>query len=516
MKKILIILIAFALLMLPCQAYSAGFCGSWGSNGSNPWVVSSDAGGTPSCAQADVKACVEDVAAEGDTVNVPGGCSDTWNTMGSCVGYSNMNGAICMDTGISLVGGYGGGITSITSGASNECAYNYGLVVLYSTNWNGVAQTYEVSNFSFVSDANIIFRLGAGTAPFTQQNLKIHDIIQTDEAETSCKGGFIFNKGGFWGVVYDNNIDVPYPIANSFAGNDSWWANAPQNEITLGSDDALYYEDNVFAIGLESSSSSALMNGEYAPRYVARYNTITDVNYGDSLFDFHGEQSTPMAAGFFFEVYGNNYTPDNSGNATDYLSQRSGRGKVFFNNINMQASSLTPKFDIGNSASICPPNYPELKMTQDSYYFRNREDYTSDLININVGVTKIDDCAGQDNWPTDGRDVFDDNSSPGVDCGSALPGTCTVGEGYWLTTDTTMCTDLTNYVGANPTVAISGTFYKCTSTNVWTSNYTPYTYPHPLRINNKGIANKPAAKIFITGGSPEVTHEGGMREVIRE
>jgi len=34
--------------------------------------------------------------------------------------------------------------------------------------------------------------------------------------------------------------------------------------------------------------------------------------------------------------------------------------------------------------------------------------------------------------------------------------------------------------GASAAYPINGTLYKCTSTNTWTSYYTPYTYPHPL------------------------------------
>jgi hypothetical protein len=43
---------------------------------------------------------------------------------------------------------------------------------------------------------------------------------------------------------------------------------------------------------------------------------------------------------------------------------------------------------------------------------------------------------------------------------SAIPTTCTAGVGYWATDQTTL--------------------YTCGAGNVWSSYYTPYTYPHPL------------------------------------
>jgi hypothetical protein len=73
------------------------------------------------------------------------------------------------------------------------------------------------------------------------------------------------------------------------------------------------------------------------------------------------------------------------------------------------------------------------------------------------------------------------NLTSGVGCGTLanLPASCTTGVGYWATDQS--CSDLTGTVGVNPTTPISGTLYKCTSTNTWAAFYTPYTYPHPLR-----------------------------------
>ena len=79
------------------------------------------------------------------------------------------------------------------------------------------------------------------------------------------------------------------------------------------------------------------------------------------------------------------------------------------------------------------------------------------------------------------------NGTSGVGCGTlaSRPATCTTGVGYWATNQS--CTDLTGMVGTNPADPISGTLYKCTATDTWTSYYTPYTYPHPLRTEASDV-----------------------------
>jgi len=49
------------------------------------------------------------------------------------------------------------------------------------------------------------------------------------------------------------------------------------------------------------------------------------------------------------------------------------------------------------------------------------------------------------------------------------PSSCTTGVAYWATDQGTW-----NNGGTG------GVLYKCTSTNIWSLLYTPYTYPHPL------------------------------------
>jgi hypothetical protein len=138
---------------------------------------------------------------------------------------------------------------------------------------------------------------------------------------------------------------------------------------------------------------------------------------------------------------------------------------------------------------VNPTTSSESQDINNTYIWRNRLNTTGSILTtvldgsgFHEGLTM--DCTaygGYSDVPKRGRDWFDDTGTSLVGCGTlaSLPVTCTIGVGYWATNQS--CSNLTGMVGKNPSSPISGTLYKCTSTNTWTAYYTPYTYPHPLR-----------------------------------
>jgi hypothetical protein len=97
------------------------------------------------------------------------------------------------------------------------------------------------------------------------------------------------------------------------------------------------------------------------------------------------------------------------------------------------------------------------------------------------------------------RDWYKEASSfnGAVGTGSGLfanrPATCTTGVAYWATDEGEW--DSTN--GATP----DGRLYVATATNTWTLAYTPYAYPHPLRVDASPDTTPPTVTSATVNGA---------------
>jgi hypothetical protein len=450
MNKILI-----SLIIILCPVWLWAACTS---SSPTTWTC------TASSTAAQINTCISG-ATTGDVINVGAG-TNTW-------------GQINITKPVTLVGA---GVGNTVIAGSGEI-----LIRIYPSDWSDTTHLYRVSGFSFnLNTTSVGVLIGGDTLSsyktYTTNTPSLPKVrIDHNRFYNSTDGTIkaIENRCHMSGVVDNNTFDsLGYPIRNDTQGgvasiNSMWQYVYPY--WALGNQLNIYYEDNTFTNNpYPGESFSVVMDGQYGARYVARYNTITLPTGYDfaPLFDQHGEFGGDMRAGFGTEVYGNLAT--NGGG--DIIASRGPRDISFFNQAATGAGAT-----VRVQQDACPADPYALDMySHDTYIFRNRNGATGTLFGYAVTRT-TSNCLGFGTLPTAGREFFTDSTTPAVGCGTLanLPGTCTVGQGYWATSQS--CTNLTGMVGVNPSTPISGTLYKCTATNTWTEWYSPYTYPHPLR-----------------------------------
>jgi len=232
------------------------------------------------------------------------------------------------------------------------------------------------------------------------------------------------------------------------------------NALTPGSPNALYIEDSTFSNPSGDIWGGACVTQGYdGARIVGRKNTLKAV-----MFEAHGNPG--WVGTRWWEYYDNTFT-----NAA--ICNRAGSG-IIFNNTGTMGFMM-----LGEEDSGYPAPY-QIGMGQGgtssfpAYVWSNPVapslNASGLCANVQSGMVQLN------------RDVFYPSS------GTTLPGTCTVGQGYWKT-DAGGNWDTTNGT------ANDGALYKCTSANQWELYYTPYTYPHPLQLGTGGdtTAKKPAA-----------------------
>jgi hypothetical protein len=418
------------------------------------------------CGKDEVLAAINSASA-GDTVNVPSGIC-TWSD------------GIDITKGLNLMGA---GIDKTIIKASGGI-----LLLQYNPSDYNLNAPFRLSGFTFdMGGTGSGIYVGTSESPYkpgpAQTKIRIDHNRWTNGDDLTAHAIWIF--GAMYGVA-DHNVfdDIVYPMKGdpqlsgvNYGGQWSWntWS------LTFGkADDNFYFEDNNISLNPEpGTGQNILTDCQYSGRYAYRYNTITQSGDGQSLFDMHGNQGggttdvNAMWSCFGGELYGNHLNIGADGGK--FLHARGGEALAFNNNFN-GAGSASIDVTEQHADSEEPTTNPEPQHVHDSYYWNNRRNLNGPLISL--GITNVIGgvpMQNQDFW----TDITDAGAA-GVFCGppGARPTTCTVGQGYWATSQS--CTDLIGMVGSQPATPISGTLYRCTAANTWTAFYTPLPYPHPL------------------------------------
>lgn len=409
-----------------------------------------------SCSRTDVGAAVS-AASIGDTVTVPAG-NCTWSS------------PLSITKGIILQGA-GAGSTNITA----DVGGNY--LIIYQPTDLAANAAFRLTGFSFnLQNANAGWNINI-TAPTPQTKIRIDH-----NTWTNCVYAHPFlNEGPIYGLI-DHNIFSGAPHLDNYGlkryeGNGGQYEWGHYSRFVFGAANNLYYENNTF------NTADIILSGGLGGRYVFRYNTVNNTVGLWPMLDVHGNMSVGgNNSTMGVEVYGNHVT--NASQDARVLDLRGGMGVAYYNYV-AKSGGMDLQLREEHCDSLTPPASTPDGQPQhisNSYFWNNRD---------SKGLKYFRDarfygdtyCASYllannvDYW--DFNPNF--NGTSGTGCGTlaARPATCSTGVGYWATNQS--CSTIpTASVGVEPTDPLSGTLYKCTATNTWTSYYKPYPYPHPL------------------------------------
>jgi hypothetical protein len=430
---VIYLLILIGVLLAPFTTHAA--C----TGGSPTWTSTSDNASMVSCIGS---------ATSGDTINVSGSGSTAWTWT---------------STKALLIHGPGKASLTITGGFT------------YAPTTGEATKTFELDGFTVSGSA--VFQATAPGSANPIRGLKIHD-NEFSGAHSPVRA--IYWLGLEWGVFY-NNVFRDNGIHFSVIGAEraGWDAGVP----AFGSADYLYMENNTFQ---ESFGNDFVWEIGQGGRLVFRHNTITDTpsGGGSEVLDIHGKQPGGIHPTVSTEVYHNTITTTSDN--FRWLHHRAGQAIIAnntFDDASHSAAFNFTEYKAWGGNSSCEP-YPVLAYAagpegqiHNAYYWNNKvagvtsnPTYSDESGGIHCGNPKPDGVHEASGFIVLNREYW--KPSSGLD--ASRPATCTA--------------DGNTFYGATDTDKL----YKCTSTNVWSTFFTPYAYPHPLR----GSLALPTPKFF--------------------
>jgi hypothetical protein len=271
--------------------------------------ATADGGGVvhaASCSQGDVQAAI-DAASDGDIVVVPAGTC-TWTTSGDSEPAVQIAGK-----GIMLQGA-GVGQTIITDGTGT--GWNNSLIQVEAE----VGKFFRITGFTFtgVNSPSGIGIEGTSTGFRIDHNrFENHSDFSTA----------VLPSGRIYGLVDHNSLLNSRVLVRD--DEDAAW----MRPLALGTDVAVYLEDNDFDCTLHCNA----VDGSSGGRYVFRYNTMTNTHV-----EAHSGCPSGLRATFSYEIYSNTMIASDPTYRPFLL--RGGTG-VVFNNV-VTGSYTTPHIHI--------------------------------------------------------------------------------------------------------------------------------------------------------------------------
>jgi len=264
------------------------------------WSINAEAGSiyATSCSQYDVQAAIN-LASNGDTVYVPAG-NCTWTTQTSGPSVQIVNKEI-------VLAGAGVDLTVITDGTGSRGGED--PLVISGNNW-------RVTGFTFNGMQRRAQTEPAVNAAGTGWRV---DHCKFDATSTVPSNGRGMYATGI-GLIDHNTFRNTYQGIAVFGSGDRSWT----EPLTLGSDNAVYIEDNDFNYDYPFDGATDAYSGA---RLVFRYNNLTNTVLGVHGFDTGGYRAT-----FSYEIYNNTFNKVTSGKVVA-INLRGGTGVVFNNSL---------------------------------------------------------------------------------------------------------------------------------------------------------------------------------------